>query len=561
MVHNRMLSRATGVLLLVSSLLHAQPSDTLKRAQTDSSSVAPAEIYFIKYNQDTLFGVRASIGSYSAKDRAEHLEGRLNQIKKLDRIYVDSLHIAKDYDFSVIFYREQPLFYVSLDDAAFVGKSRDSLAAEYLDTIRAAFVETLERRTATYWLVRIGFTLISLLGLIVILTVLSRAYRWGRKKLEKYEERMKGKRRSILQFLVPRHAKGVFPFLLRLLWIALIILILVFYLPFMFSFLPWTENLVAQFYGYIAKPIKDILLGLFHFLPNLFYIFVIVVITRYVIRVFGYLTREIEAERFKVKGFYKDWARPTFIIVKIILFAFALVFIFPYLPGSSSPAFKGVSIFLGVLLSLGSTSAIANIVAGIVITYMRPFNVGDRVKIGESMGDVIEKNLLVTRIRTVKNEDITIPNALIISSHLWNYSSNASSTGVILHTSVTIGYDVPSQTVTRLLLAAAKKTGNLATDVEPFVLQKSLDDYYVEHELNVFTRQPRIMARIYSELHNNILDEFNKAGVEIMSPHYSAFRDGNASTIPEAPKKQPPTDPVPPTNPVGKIIDKLTGKK
>jgi small-conductance mechanosensitive channel len=213
----------------------------------------------------------------------------------------------------------------------------------------------------------------------------------------------------------------------------------------MFSFLPWTEELVARFYGYLATPVRDVLRGLLNFLPNLFYIAVIAIIARYVIRVFSYLAHEIEEEKLVIKGFYKDWAQPTFTIIKIILLAFALVFIFPYLPGSDSPAFRGVSIFLGVLFSLGSTSAIANIVAGIVITYMRPFSVGDRVQIGESIGDVTERNLLVTRIRTVKNEDITIPNALIINSHLWNYSSNASELGIILHTSVTIGYDVPSE--------------------------------------------------------------------------------------------------------------------
>jgi TM2 domain-containing membrane protein YozV len=166
-----------------------------------------------------------------------------------------------------------------------------------MDIIRAAFVETLERRTASYWLTRIGFTLLSLIGLVIILKVLNRTYRWGRNKLEKYEESIKGKRKSILRFLLPRNAKGVFPFLQKLQWIALIILILVFYLPFMFSFLPWTENLVAQFYGYLAKPVKDVLQGILHFLPNLFYIFVIVLITRYVIRVFGYLTREMSLKR------------------------------------------------------------------------------------------------------------------------------------------------------------------------------------------------------------------------------------------------------------------------
>lgn len=203
----------------------------------------------------------------------------------------------------------------------------------------------------------------------------------------------------------------------------------------------------------------------------------------------------------------------------------------PYIPGSQSEAFKGVSIFLGILFSLGSTSAIANIVAGIVITYMRPFQLGDRVKIGETIGDVVEKNLLVTRVKTLKNEDITIPNSTIINTHLWNYSKNASQMGIILHTTVTIGYDVPYRLVTELLLKAAKNTPNLTREFKPFVLQKNLSDFYIEYELNVYTKQPGKMMLFYSELHKSIVDEFNKAGVEIMSPHYSAFRNGNQSTV------------------------------
>lgn len=158
---------------------------------------------------------------------------------------------------------------------------------------------------------------------------------------------------------------------------------------------------------------------------------------------------------------------------------------------------------------------------------------GDRVKIGASIGDVVERNLLVTRMKTVKNEDITIPNATIINSHIWNYTKYANSIGIILHPTVTIGYDVPSELVTKLLLRAAKNTKNLTRDFKPFVLQKSLNDFYVEYELNVYTRQPQKMAHFYSELNKTILDEFNKEGIEILSPHYSAYRDGNSSTIPD----------------------------
>jgi len=573
MIIKKLLTLSWGLFFAAFTILTAQTSDKPSVAAGDSASLPIQEIRYVQLNGDTLFGIRAGLGPYDATYRAEHLNELLKEINRNEKIELDSFRIIQEGEYMVIAYEEQPLYYVSEKDGKLIGTTKEDAAETYLVSIRQAFGENLDKRTFAYWLARVGFTLLSILGLIIILVLLNRVYRWGDQRLEKYEEGMKRKRKSIFRYLLPRNRKSVFGLLIKLLRIALIILILFFYLPFMFSFLPWTEHLVDQFYGYLAEPVKDVLRGLLQFVPNLIYIFVIVVITRYIIRVFSYLASEIEEERLILKGFYKDWAQPTFTILKIILLAFAMVFIFPYLPGSDSPAFRGVSIFLGVLFSLGSTSAIANIVAGIVITYMRPFSVGDRVQIGQSIGDVIERNLLVTRIRTIKNEDITIPNALIINSHLWNFSSNASELGIILHTSVTIGYDVPSEKVTELLLEAADNTKNLTRDFKPFVLQKSLGDFYVEYELNVYTKQPKKMAFFYSELHKSIREEFNKAGVEIMSPHYSAYRDGNASTIPPdaspdkpkpkkpAPGEPAPGEPVPVANPVEQIIDKVTGKK
>ena len=206
--------------------------------------------------------------------------------------------------------------------------------------------------------------------------------------------------------------------------------------------------------------------------------------------------------------------------------------LFPYLPGADSPAFKGISVFLGVLFSLGSTSAIGNIVAGVILTYMRAFSLGDRVQIADTMGDVVEKTLLVTRIRTIKNVDITIPNAMVLGSHITNYSSSSQQYGLILHTTVTIGYDAPWRQVHQLLIDAATATENILQLPAPFVLQTSLDDFYVSYQINAYTDRPALMARTYSELHQNIQDRFNEARVEIMSPHYSTLRDGNQTTIP-----------------------------
>ncbi|MGO9482818.1 MAG: mechanosensitive ion channel family protein, partial [Candidatus Kryptoniota bacterium] len=291
----------------------------------------------------------------------------------------------------------------------------------------------------------------------------------------------------------------------------------------------WAATLI----GYVVNPLINVFISVVKYLPHLFFIMVIVYVTRYAIKFVKLIFDEMEKETFKLPGFYREWAVPTYKIVRFLMIAFAAVIIFPYLPGSSSPVFQGISVFLGVLFSLGSTSAIGNIVAGTVITYMRPFKVGDRVKIADTVGDVVEKTLLVTRVRTIKNVDVTVPNAMVLGSHIINFSSSASERGLILHTGVTIGYDAPWVKVHELLIEAAGATEHILKDPKPFVYQTSLDDSYVSYELNAYTDQPNIMAGTYSELHQNIQDKFNEAGVEILSPHYSAIRDGNGMKIPD----------------------------
>jgi small-conductance mechanosensitive channel len=322
--------------------------------------------------------------------------------------------------------------------------------------------------------------------------------------------------------------------------------------PFLFSFFPWAERVVDLFYTYISKPVKYVVFGFIDFIPSLFFIFVIAFITRYVVRVMREIARDIELEKLKIKNFHKDWANPTSKILGLFIYALALVMIFPYLPGSGSTAFQGVSIFIGAIISFGSTSAIANIIAGIVITYMRPFQIGDRVKVDHILGDVIEKTILVTRIRTPKNEDVTIPNANILVGTITNYSNTNAHTN-ILHTTITLGYDLPWQTAYKLLLEAANNTQLTEKDPKPFVHQTSLDDYYVSYELNVHTFESKRIPFVYSEIHKNILEVFNAAGVEILSPAYMAARDGNLTTVPS--QLSPDAK-----SPINKLVDHLTGR-
>ncbi|MCB0380706.1 MAG: mechanosensitive ion channel family protein, partial [Flavobacteriales bacterium] len=282
----------------------------------------------------------------------------------------------------------------------------------------------------------------------------------------------------------------------------------------------------------ILNPVKRIASGLWNYLPNLITILVIVFVFRYVFRGLAFLKNEVENGNLTLPGFYTDWANPTYQIVKVIVFAFMLIVIFPYLPGSDSPIFQGVSVFLGFLFTFGSAGSLSNVIAGLVLTYMRLFKIGDRVKIGEVVGDVIEKSLLVTRVRTIKNEIISIPNSTVMNSHTVNYSSDAPEKGLIIHSTVTIGYDVPWRDTQQALIDAALKTELILKEPTPFVLQTSLDDFYVSYQINAYVREANKQASIYSALHQNIQDVFNERGIEILSPHYRAARDGNMTTIP-----------------------------
>ena len=286
-------------------------------------------------------------------------------------------------------------------------------------------------------------------------------------------------------------------------------------------------------FSYIWNPVKDILVGIVDYIPNLFTIFIIWYAIKYLVRFVHYLSREIEAGRLKFGGFYPDWAMPTFHIIRFLLYAFMIAMIYPYLPGSRSGVFQGISVFVGLIVSLGSSTVIGNIIAGLVITYMRPFKLGDRIQLNDTTGNVIEKTPLVTRIRTPKNEVVTIPNSFIMSSHTVNYSSSAREYGLIIHSEVTIGYDAPWRQVHQLLIEAALNTPGVIDDPRPFVLETSLSDWYPVYQINAYIREADKLAQIYSDLHQNIQDRFNEAGVEIMSPHYMAMRDGNESTIPK----------------------------
>jgi small-conductance mechanosensitive channel len=484
---------------------------------------------------DTLFVIYTKVGSFSAADRANAISDKIKNLYHDYEFKPDSLAVNKAATNSEIVYRDLVVMGISEMDALWFAKSQDQLALEYRDTISQAIAEERKSNSILNIALRIGAILLILAGIYVAIRLINRGFKKINEKVVSLKESiLTGIKFRGYQFLDTDRELQVILFTVNIVRLLIIVLALYIALPLLFSVFPWTRGIAETLIGWVLSPLKRVGSSFINYLPNIFTIVVIGAVTHYTVRFLKFIAGEIANGSLTLPGFYPDWAKPTLNIVKFLVYAFSFIIIFPYLPGSDSPVFQGVSVFVGILFSLGSSSAISNAVAGLVITYMRPFKIGDRIKIGELTGDVIEKSLLVTRIRTIKNEEITIPNASVLSGHTVNYTTSARELGLILHTGVTIGYDVPWKQVHELLIDAALATDGILNkeDKKPFVLQTSLDDFYVAYQINAFTNHSHKMASIYSQLHQNIQDKFNEAGVEILSPHYRAPRDGNMSTIP-----------------------------
>ena len=497
-------------------------------AQQPTSATAPVTIH-----GQTLFFVQGVL-SFTAQARAAAISQRLQDLSEDVTAKPEALAIADGESSTDIVAGDLVLMSITEPDAKTANRSRQELATDYKQRIANALL-TLRQEYSVKSLVLGGiYALAATLSLALILAALRFLFRKLYAKLDEGRTNAIPSLRIQKFELLPADRIANFAIgLARLLSLAITLVLLYAYLSLVLGFFPWTRGYAQLLLSYVLAPLKMVGQTLLDYLPNVFFILVIAAVAYYAIKLTRVIFDEIGKETITIGGFHHDWAAPTFKIVRFLILVLAVIVVFPYLPGAKSPAFQGVSIFIGVLFSLGSTSAIANIVAGIILTYMRAFKLGDRVQIADTVGDVIEVSLLVTRVRTIKNVEITIANSMVLGSHIINFSTSASQQGLILHTEVTIGYDAPWRQVHQLLIDAAEATQNILTEPHPFILQTALDDFYVHYELNAYTNQPSRMAVTYSELHKNIQDKFNEAGVEIMSPHYATVRDGNRIAIPD----------------------------
>lgn len=468
----------------------------------------------------SLFSV-TGVPSYPAEKRATEISGRLHVLAVDPTRSTDTLKVIVQPDFAVVMAGDQFLMRVFDVDSGIPGLNHAGYGELVKNVIAKAILDYRQARTPGA-LVKDTAMAVGGVGLLFLLLLgWTRLYRRFRRMVERYLKpqisKIQTKSFDLLQAgLLWDGLQG----LMTVVHGGMIALLVYFHLGFVLRLFPWTRPVADGLLGLILNPLKMLGLSFLAGLPGLMATLVIGLLCYAVLRTLGLFFAGIRTGTITVAGFDPEWATPTFRIVRVAIIALAVMIAYPHIPGSNSAAFKGVSVFLGIILSLGSSSFAANLIAGYSAIYRRAFRVGDIVEVDRFCGEVLEIQTLVTRLRTIKNEVVVIPNSSIINSPVINYSTHAKNRGLILHTTVGIGYETPWRQVDAMLLEAAERTPGFLADPKPFVLQKSLGDFCVTYEINVYCSTPEKRLALTSALHQNILDIFNENNVQIMTPAY-----------------------------------------
>jgi small-conductance mechanosensitive channel len=474
----------------------------------------------VEFDGAVLFRVRG-VSSLPATVRAGNIGDRLKAAASDPSLTLESLRVEDDGRMSRVVIGGTTLMAMVDADAELEQVGRRDLAGVHLARIRDALTGFRDARSAgALRRDAVSIALATLIAAIAI-AVVRRLRRWIDGVLTaRLHARIHSLGIQSLELVRGERIWGALRSGVLALQTLAVLTIVLMYVGFVLAQLPWTRGLSRSMTAFVLGPLQVIGAGIVEQIPSLAFLAVLFFLVRLALRVIRLFFDAVGRGTVRFANFDPEWAEPTYKIVRIAVMAFGLIVAYPYIPGSQSAAFKGVSLFIGVVFSLGSSTAIANIVAGYMMTYRRAFKVGDRIKVGDTSGDVMEMRLQVTHVRSVKNEEIIIPNSRILASDVVNYSSLARADGLILHTTVGIGYETPWRQVEAMLLLAAERTSGLSRERRPFVLELSLGDFAVNYEINVYCTDARAMLDHYAELHRHILDVFNEHGVQIMTPAY-----------------------------------------
>ena len=502
-------------MLAAGASIEPSPDD----GKASKSVVAPVVVDGI-----ILFDVRG-VSAFPAERRAKEITARIEQMAANRTFDPESLQVVEKQGKSSIEAGDEGIMLVIDEDARLENIERKVLAGVYLIRIREAIMAYCHARTPGAIIRSAVYIAVATIAFVVFLWLGQRAMRRIDALLDsRLHKHLEGVESQALQIVRDKHKQLLHGLLgaRRLLWFAACAFVGLWYIEFSLGILPWTRWLGHRLYTLLLDPLRIMSVGLIDAIPDFIFLTMLFFIVRYFLKVLRLFFVGVAEGTIGLRSFAADWAWPTYKLLRVFVIAFALVVAFTYIPGSNTDAFKGISVFVGIIISLGSSSVIANIIAGYTMVYRRAFKVGDRIRVGDEVGDVTETRLLVTYLRTPKNEEIVVPNTLILSRSVVNYSTLAREGKLILHTIVGIGYETPWRQVEAMLLQAAAQTPEVKKDPSPFVLQKDLGNFSVTYELNVFCDDTQKMGAIYTALHRNILDVFNENGVQIMTPSYES---------------------------------------
>lgn len=475
---------------------------------------------------DTVFRIFANMGPYNSLERARIANNKIESLIARTFYYPDSLKITKNNEITTISYEDDLIVAINEVDALWQNTSIEQLSKERLTILNELIQKYRKQNSFSNKLKSIGelVLIIGVFGLIVL--ALNKLFRklkmylildskWFRKGIvfKNYEI----VRRSVLNNLLDKFL-AVIKFLI-------IVVLLLTILPYALKLFPQTLRYSQELKNIVLEPVNSMIDSLISYLPSLVKIILILIVIRVMLKILRYFSGEVEKGDLKIHAFYPEWAKPTYQILRFLLTAFALIIIFPYLPGSGTVAFQGISVFLGVLISVGSSSAVANAIAGIVITYMRPFQLNDWIKTGNITGIVIERNTLVTRLKTINNEDVTIPNSSILSGPTLNFSSLGRTDGLAITAKVSVKYSIKEETVSSNLIKAAAQTTGISRKRMPYVFQLSLNEINATYEINAITFDPKNMYYIKSDLIKNIHNVFDEAGIPLTSVQFVGLEE------------------------------------
>jgi small-conductance mechanosensitive channel len=481
---------------------------------------APIPVAPVEIDGTVLFSLRG-VSALPAPVRAARIAEGIKKLARDPSFDPASLTSVERDGMTVIQAGDAPLMGIVDADARLEGINRHELALVVVERIQSSIEQYRADRQPQALIAgglrALGATAVLALGLAIFFWLWRRV---DKKLTARLERRLRALGVESVQAGSVERAGDAFGGALRAARAVVVFTAVFVYLNMVLGLFPWTRPLHAQVRSWFVDPLRVLGNGLLAAVPNLIFLAILFVLLRWTIGLIRVFFDAVERGSVTLAGFDPEWAKPTYRIVRVLVVLLGVVVAYPYIPGSSSAAFKGVSLFAGIVFSLGSSSVISNLIAGFTMTYRRAFRIGDRVRIGSIEGDIAEVRLQVTHVRTPKNEDVVIPNSLILNGEVTNYSTLARSRGLILHTTVGIGYETPWRQVEAMLLVAAERVDGLLREPAPFVLQRALGDFCVTYELNVYCNRPQAMHELYTELHRSILDVFNEYGIQIMTPAY-----------------------------------------